>query len=220
MTFARLTIPRGLPPGIRRVLYLDADLLVLDDLSALWGFEMEDAPVAAVVDGLDAQIRRNDPAAVGVPRVARYFNAGVLLIDVARWQSYRVTERAVEYLKANPFSPFSDQDALNVACDGQWASLPLRWNFQEHRVTAIDALPLHARPGIVHFVTSLKPWHASSCSLNVSFYDSYRDRTAFARTRIGKWSDVPKGWWYQLKRSLLRPAWDVAIKGYRAARQS
>ena len=220
MTFARLTIPDGLPPDIRRVLYLHADLLVLDDLGSLWNFPMEDAPVAAVLDSLDPLIHRNDHSMAGVPRVERYFNAGVLLIDIPRWKSCGVADRALTYLAMNPASPFSDQDALNVACDGQWATLPARWNFHNHFETAIEDLPPNARPGIVHFVTGVKPWRPASCSVNASFYGSFRDRTLFARTRFEKLCDVPKNCWYRLKRSLLRPAWRVAVRHWGAARQS
>ncbi|MFZ4071055.1 MAG: cation:dicarboxylate symporter family transporter, partial [Caulobacterales bacterium] len=49
-TYARLFAPRLLPTELRRVIYLDSDLLVLEDLAALWAEPMADAACLAVPD--------------------------------------------------------------------------------------------------------------------------------------------------------------------------
>jgi len=182
MTYARFLIPTIFAEGISRVLYLDADLLVLGTLDGLRDAELGDAPVGAVLDGMEPRRKAGAPGTERVPRVEAYFNAGVLLIDLDRWRSERISERSLAYLAAHPDTPYSDQDALNVACDGAWRRLDGRWNVQNHDETRFSAIPLAERPGIVHFVTSAKPWKPSSLSLNAALYDSFRDRTRFARS--------------------------------------
>jgi lipopolysaccharide biosynthesis glycosyltransferase len=183
MTYARFLIPWVFPETISRVLFLDADLLVLDDLEKLVGEDLEGAIVGAVLDlGIDQKIKDNNPRVSNVPRVRDYFNAGVLLIDLDRWRSEKISERAIEYLSRHPQSPFSDQDALNVACDGRWKKLDARWNAQDHANKEFSTMNREQLPGIIHFVTSLKPWDARSLSLNARFYDAFRNRTCFART--------------------------------------
>jgi lipopolysaccharide biosynthesis glycosyltransferase len=189
VTFARLQIPSTLADATR-ALYLDADTLVLNDLGPLWQTNLGGAYLGAVVDSLDSRVKGADPRVAGVPRVRDYFNAGVLLIDLDRWRRDRVSERAVEYLFRFPNTPFADQDALNVACDGCWKQLDPHWNFQDPGTTRIDALPPDRRPAIVHFITVDKPWDAASLHVNAAFYDAYRARTRFARGLGGRLRDA------------------------------
>jgi len=204
-TYARLLISSIFPDGVHRALYLDADTLVLDDLSPLWEMDLEGAVLGAVPDeGLGTEVRLGNENLAAVPGVRDYFNAGVLLIDLARWREEGIPEKALEYLKRYPHSPFSDQDALNVACDGLWKRLDPRWNYQAHCKRRISDLRAPQRPGIVHFVTWVKPWDARCPRLNAEFYDDFRTRTSFARTPADKLVDALKVIWSRLKSVLKR----------------
>lgn len=216
MTFARLLAPELLPSSVQKYLFLDADLLVLDDLQGLWNTCLGSAVLGAVTDGIDASLKTNSPDAARVPRVETYFNAGVLLVDVANWKSNHVTEKALDYLSAHLATPYADQDALNVACDRVWRSLPERWNFQSHLRVQLDRLNKQELPGICHFITCNKPWLPMSGSANAAFYEAYRARTAFARTRMRKASEavvrliermdnaLKHGTWYRRWRTRVR----------------
>jgi len=204
MTYARFLIPRIFPDTVSRVLYLDADILVLNDLSELWETNLEGAVLGAVLDGLDPQLKSDRPGLEEIPRVCSYFNAGVLLIDLQRWRKEGVSERALAYLRKHPLSPYADQDALNVVCDARWKQLDRRWNFQEHYRKRLAGTPPAERPGIVHFVTSSKPWKVTSLSVNAAFYNSFRSRTGFARSRRDAVWEVLQGVWYRLRREMNR----------------
>jgi lipopolysaccharide biosynthesis glycosyltransferase len=219
-TFARLLIPAAFEDTVARVLYLDADILVLDDLAPLWETDLDGAVVAAVLDRVDPQLKAGAAGLDGLPRVQDYFNAGVLLIDLHQWRRERITERALAYSASHPDSPYSDQDALNVVCDRRWKRLPRRWNFQDHFDTRISAMPPERRPAIVHFISGFKPWKASSVSLNAALYDGYRARTRYARGLRERLRDVLAGAWYRakpvLRRStLLTTAWS-RVKSWRS----
>lgn len=184
MTFARLLIPRVIPASVSKVMYLDADVLVLGALQPLWETDLDGAVLGAVTDGFgDEILKRGEASSVGLPQVRDYFNAGVLLIDLEEWRKKRITERALEYLERYPRSLFGDQDALNFACDKVWKKLDPRWNFHNHRNRRISDLPLNDRPEIVHFVNSDKPWKNS---INTEFYNGFRRRTLFAQTPLDK----------------------------------
>ncbi|MCK1328785.1 MULTISPECIES: glycosyltransferase family 8 protein [unclassified Bradyrhizobium] len=203
-TYARLLIPELFPESAPKVLYLDSDILVLGELAPLWDTDLGDAAVGAVLDGLDAQIKSGTSAVNDIPRVEHYFNAGVLLINLPKWRERRISERALQYLEQNPKSPFSDQDALNVACNGAWKKLDPRWNFIDHyERTDIQCLAPERRPGIVHFATWRKPWNAKALSVNSAFFDSFRKRTQFARSRL------------DISRDALRASWSLTKRGLR-----
>ncbi|HEY8037341.1 MAG TPA: glycosyltransferase family 8 protein [Methylobacter sp.] len=218
MTYSRFLIPSIFPDTVSKVLYLDADLLVLDDLNALWETDLEGAVLGAVKDALDTYVKSNEeafaevPRLKEIPRVRNYFNAGVLLIDLDRWREEQISEKSLKYLAQHPTLPFADQDALNVICDGLWKQVKARWNFQDHYEKRISDMNPDVRPGIVHFVTRFKPWKPSSASVNALFYDAFRNRTLFARTPQEKLWEVFEGIWCRFRSILWRSAFYQLIK--------
>jgi len=219
MTYSRFLIPKIFPDNVSKVLYLDADLLVLDDLNALWETDLEGAIVGAVMDMVDPYLKGKEglvgvPRLKEVPRVSNYFNAGVLLIDLDRWRKERISERSLEYLTQNPTLPFADQDALNVVCDGLWKQVEPRWNFQDHCEKSISDMKQDMRPGIVHFISKFKPWKPSSNSVNASFYDDFRGRTRFARTFGEKFWEMIEDIRYRFSSVLSRYTFGRIIKSH------
>jgi lipopolysaccharide biosynthesis glycosyltransferase len=210
-TFARLMIPELLPRNISRVLYLDADILVLNDLEELQKSKLNGAAVGAVLDRLDSRLKRGETLwTEDLPSVKNYFNAGVLVIDLERWRVNRISERAFDYLREYPRSPLSDQDALNVVCDGAWAQLDPRWNFLNDHNSRITSML--QRPAIIHFAGPMKPWQIGVRDPNGRLYDLVRSRTLFARSKGDTAIDLLKaplrfvesGVWWQVKRELRR----------------
>lgn len=207
-TYARFLIPMILPEEISRALYLDADVLVLEDLGPLCDLDLDGATVGAVLDErVTAHLQTGSTTLAGfpLPRVQSYFNAGVLLIDVPRWRRERVAEKAVGYLNRCPHSLYSDQDALNFACDGAWKRLDCRWNyFQIDLKKPLADLNQDEHPGIVHFQGGSKPWDPRTLNLNAAFYDVFRTRTSFPRTTRERLTNGPHIAWARLKTTLRR----------------
>jgi len=207
-TYGRLLLPDALPAHQRRVLYLDADILVLQDLQPLWEAELHGASIGAVLDGLDSARRAGGPGLEHVPRVQRYFNAGMLLMDLPRWRSRGIAARALRFLQANPRTPYSDQDALNVACDGDWQPLDPKWNCQAlYHFGPLDRGARHELPGIVHFITGDKPWVAARPNPHARFYNAYRRRTRFARRTRERLQDSATSAWAYAKLALKKVPW-------------
>jgi lipopolysaccharide biosynthesis glycosyltransferase len=202
MTFARLLVPAALPNHASKVLYLDSDLIVLGDLSSLWESDLNGKPVGAVLDSIDGRLQANAPEFEHVPRVGAYFNAGVLLIDLERWRAEKISEQALDYLQKHPMLPYCDQDAINVTCDGRWARLHPRWNYQDHLEETIEELPKDQWPGVVHFCTRLKPWKPGCLHPQAPLYDDFRRRTRFARGTASVASDYLEETWWRVKRFL------------------
>lgn len=213
ITYARLLLDR-LIPDAKRVIYLDADTLVLTDLRKLWSTQLLGAPVGAVIDGAIPDRKVNDGAQPGRPEVLCYFNAGVLLIDLERWRATGVTMVATEYILRYPDSPYSDQDALNVALDGAWTKLDYRWNCQAHlRFHDLKSYPEAERPFLLHFVTSGKPWNFLVLNANAGIYDLVRDRTEYARTWRDRGRDSIRRGCAHLKASCQRSREGMIVYG-------
>jgi lipopolysaccharide biosynthesis glycosyltransferase len=133
--------------------------LVKGDLSPLFAIDVGDAAFAAVTD---VAIKTTDSESSGVRDRSRprpYFNGGVLVIDIPRWRSSGLGERALQYATATDEPlPWVDQDALNAVA-GEWRELDYVWNFQSAQLSAQDPR-LYRRAAVVHF-TGQKPWRGS-----------------------------------------------------------
>jgi len=159
----RLLLPSVLK-DIDRVVYLDCDLVVLNDIATLYDTDLSDFSLAAC---LDFWLTGSPPFAppgwcadewhkylrevVRLSDGKAYFNAGVMVMDLKRFRSTSLTHAAEEFLgKTNYETPFVDQEALNHAVDGAFVRLDTRWN-------VLAALG-HSDPWIIHYAGPYKPW--------------------------------------------------------------
>jgi lipopolysaccharide biosynthesis glycosyltransferase len=123
--YARLFIP-DLLPGNDRVLYLDCDTLVDDDLSGLFRMDMRGRPLAL---GGDC-IPRAYKAFIRHPADRPYYNSGVMLMDPVRWRELGCTKLVLDELDspAGP-NPLGDQDVIVRRLSGMTFPLGPKWNF-------------------------------------------------------------------------------------------
>jgi lipopolysaccharide biosynthesis glycosyltransferase len=184
-SYYRLALPKRLPLEMDRIIYLDTDVIVLRDIAELWHTDMKGHVVAAVDDpGVSPP---EFAARWGLPAAQiGYFNAGVLLVDLAAVRGKGVFDTALDFLMTKQdLLPFMDQDALNYALWNQWHRLDPAWNVQ--RTAAIcgetlqDVRPgtKRYRPAIVHYTTEHKPWLPNTYTPYAWLYWRYLKRTPF-----------------------------------------
>jgi UDP-D-galactose:(glucosyl)LPS alpha-1,3-D-galactosyltransferase len=162
----------------RVVLYLDVDLLVLDDIRDLLRSPLDGALFGAVRDAQHPVIGRGISLpgwrSLGIPAGRDYFNSGVLLLDLDRCRDADLFNRCRRFLNDYPqHARFWDQDALNWAADDRWLRLDRRWNtfplsalsrVPEYENYAEDILPVRQliadeeTAAILHFAGPDKPW--------------------------------------------------------------
>ncbi len=160
VTYFRLLLPELLPDHIGKVLYLDGDLLVRQDVAPLWDTEIGTIDLAAVPDrdlaGRLVRVRGNLPhhRAFDLDPDQPLFNMGVMLINLARWRAREISARAFGMLRClGAETRWYDQDVLNVICHGYFRELSPRWNARPNDPSGPGSA------GIVHFLTANKPWH-------------------------------------------------------------
>ena len=201
--FLRLLIPEVVPERYRRVLYLDSDLVVSDDVSKLWRLPDEGKAFWAAYD---EGVRGTNYVGetlnfAGVPADKPYFNSGVMLIDLPRWKAARLSEQAQAVLNEHSDRCINvDQDALNIVGVGNWSVLPPRWNFQVAGSQSWSAPPAPGETiGITHFINE-KPWNLDTRCLRQGTFDEalrasgWYTTLQFRRHRLRKQSTALKHW--------------------------
>lgn len=167
ITYLRLWLPDALCDRYDRILYLDADTYpATSDLSRLFEVDLGPHSIAAVLDKLQWQNQTQpilDFKAQGM-NITSYFNAGVCLFDVARYNARDLLGQMCAINRAGTPLQHHDQSLLNLATQGKWAELSPRWNWQWS-----DRFPTFTRianPLLHHFGGAPKPWDAARLPTN------------------------------------------------------
>ena len=171
-TFYRLLLPAMLPLQIEKIIYIDVDVIVIGDLAELYNIPIPGVPIAAVPDPVEW-----DRLDLDIPDRANYFNAGVLLINIALWKSQHIAEKAIKFLKEHPEKAiYVDQDALNAVLIGNWLKLGDKFNYTYRVVPRASQTFLNEllkSKTIIHYNESVKPWHRHSASPLKYVYHNY-----------------------------------------------
>ncbi len=175
-TYFRLFLPE-LYPQYNKVLYLDSDIVILDDIANLYNINMGDNLVAAAPDDI---IQSNKvfqdyvEKVVGVSDYKHYFNAGVLLMNLDQLRKFNFQEKFVYLLSTIKFSVAQDQDYLNRLCKGRVKLLSVAWDRMPIPNDKIKDEDIK----ILHFNFACKPWHFEDV-LYKEFFWEYAKKTEF-----------------------------------------
>jgi lipopolysaccharide biosynthesis glycosyltransferase len=181
--YYRLLTPYLLSQKITKVLYLDVDLVILKDISELWKIDFNNHIVAATQDFLESCGNAiSNCIELGIDPRAKYFNSGVLLIDLKKWREQDISKKVIrcrlsneEAVRASSHYSY-DQFGLNIILVNQWHVLAPQWNYSPGPEKS------DISPSIVHYYGDVKPWKPKCKEefrqhfvhyLNQTFYGDY-----------------------------------------------
>lgn len=138
----RLILPRLIAAPAARLLLLDSDMIINATLRPLIDIDMGGRTLAAVGDRFVMKHYRR----------ARYFNAGMMLLDIDRFNRDDLGGRAMRWLAEQTTRPdFLDQDALNIVTKDSWVDVDRRWNYFHADDPAHFTLADYQAAHIIHF---------------------------------------------------------------------
>jgi lipopolysaccharide biosynthesis glycosyltransferase len=198
VVYQRLMIPQMLPESVSRAIWLDCDMVIWQDVARLWDLDVGDHYLLAAQDMIVPHVSSFMGIAryeqLGIPASAKYFNAGVMLVNLALWRDHDVVAKVVDYLERyREDVVFLEQEALNAVLAGRWGELDPRWNqnasvtgqpfFRPRHLEAETYERLVRDPWIVHFTGRIKPWTTRKASRSRALYYRYLDETPWAGWR-------------------------------------
>lgn len=160
-----------------RCLYLDTDVIVTGSLEHLFELNLNSNCIAAVED-----VTFKNHEKLGLARGVKYFNSGVLMIDIPKWRKAKIRERVIDaVIEKSSLIQFVDQCGLNLVLNGEWEILDHSYNFQTGHLVEFSAKDIPPLPAIIHFTGSEKPSHFANNHPFRSIYWQYRNQTAGKR---------------------------------------
>lgn len=174
--YLRLALPFALAEDYDRILYLDSDIFIQGgDFSALLDLDFAPHPIAAVRDNTQWRTPNRRPKqfkVLGLPG-APYFNAGVILMHVVRYNDQDLLAQCVALGKAHADKMIRhDQNLYNAVLQGGWAEISPTWNWQFSWASRLFAAT--CEPHLVHFIGPTKPWRDPTGQLSPRYANAMR----------------------------------------------
>lgn len=166
-TYYRYLIPE-LKPELDKAIYLDCDLVVKQSLSELWNMPLESNYAAACEDTWAYPVF-DWKLELGLKEKSFYFNAGVLLLNLAQMRIDKLKSTLFECsARINNTMKYQDQDVLNLVLEDKVKLLPVKWNLQQTaffdtgstRYSSEEIEVARVNPAIIHFSGAIKPWQS------------------------------------------------------------
>ncbi|KAF6168269.1 hypothetical protein GIB67_021945 [Kingdonia uniflora] len=172
LNYARIYLADIIPVDVGRIIYLDSDIIMVDDIAKLWGVELGDKVVAAPeychtnITKYFTDMFWRDPGLAGTfnGRKPCYFNTGVMVVDVEKWRQGDYTQKVENWMKVQKqkriyhlgsLPPFLLVLAGNIkAVDHRWNQHGLGGDNLEGKCRSLHPGPI----SLLHWSGKGKPW--------------------------------------------------------------
>lgn len=148
-----------------KILYIDSDTIVVDNIEDLWNIDLGDNVIAGVYEpgewnkhlwtyGLDDT----------------YINSGVLLMDLKKIKEEKLDDSMIYLLNHNKYA-FPDQDVINLVCRNRVKHISNIYNSSE-TTGIVD------KAKIIHYIRGNKGWLKQSKRSEIwyNYHDEYIEK--------------------------------------------
>ncbi|MBR2997606.1 MAG: glycosyltransferase family 8 protein [Bacilli bacterium] len=205
IVLARLLIDKLLPKNMERVLYIDGDTIVRNDISDFYHMNLNGKTIGMSIEPTIDKKRIEVLHMGNYP----YCNAGVLLIDLKKWRKNNVGENVIDYYRSGNGKFFAhDQDSLNGYMKKEIKIISPKYNYYNifdqysykflskimrpidysKYVSEKDYNEAKKNPSIIHYLGEERPWRKGNTHKYRKDYKKYLSMT--------DWHDTEdeKGW--------------------------
>jgi len=179
--YMRLFMSYIVPASIKKILYMDVDMIILEDISNLWNIDISDYVVGAVMDCRVTTLDNNwggvlNYKQLGLDGKHPYVNSGLQLMNTEKWRENNMAKRIIDAINNNvKYAQYAEQYALNTILPTiKWLQLPAKWN-------VFSTEDYRGNEGIIHFIAR-KPIHTTYAGkpFYKDLFYKYLNQTAWA----------------------------------------
>lgn len=204
-TYFRFLLPLILK-NEKLLYYIDADIICLQNADELFDIKLGSNIIGAVPDLSWMNKKRNK--ALNLTEHT-YFNAGMLVIDIKKWNEFKTFEKVIRAIQSEPKKfRYLDQDALNLI-------LTKHIQYLETKFNCIDTDSINKNDIVLlHFAAHPKPWNiafpiSKICnSFNKNLYSYYEKQTPWKNIEL----EMPRN--YKEMKQYAESLWKVNKKFY------
>ena len=174
--YYRIFIP-SLFPDYDKALYLDADIVVIDDISKLYFEELGDNLLGAITDDVvngNDSFKKYSETVLGI-KPTQYFNSGILVMNLKELRKFEIENKFVHLIGTYNFDTIApDQDYLNYLCRGKVKYIHKGWDKMPMEDNDFSDDDLH----LIHYNMFRKPWHYSEVPYE-DFFWNYAKKSSY-----------------------------------------
>ena len=153
---------------VDKVLCLDSDLVVLEDISKLYDTNIKDKLVGAV---MDLSVENSSQETEDVEKAynigpSRYFNTGVLLMNLRQMRKINFKQKYLKTLQDFDSVVSPEQDCFNVVCKYQVSYIDFYWN-----VMPLEDVCPDDEVKLINYNKLWKPWICEKTKFSKEFWN-------------------------------------------------
>ncbi|MDR0911693.1 MAG: glycosyltransferase family 8 protein [Methanobrevibacter sp.] len=201
VSYYRLFLSSLIDEKVDRIIYLDADTLVLDSLKNVWNIDLKDKSVAGVIDYFSFRPTKAFKLIKDLDENIDYINAGFMILDLNKWRKNNLEKEFLNILGLFDWGKYLlDQGMINYLFKGNFIVLNPKYNLYESLCVFKDYLSLLEfdtlydkdillsaikNPVVLHFPFDTdKPWVSKNSSLPNDIFKKYVDLSPFNNEEV------------------------------------
>lgn len=183
--YFRLFASKYLPKNIERVLYLDTDIIVINDLTKLYNIDFENNYYIGATN-IRKMMHKFNEFRLGIKKDSAYINTGVLLINLKELRKIDVETKINKYIRKNKRKlMLPDQDIISALYGNKIKLIDnLKYNLGDrglylhnkiNKNNQIDINWVIKNTVIIHYYGKNKPWNKNYKGILNCFYNDIVD---------------------------------------------
>lgn len=225
--FSRLFCGEVLPVQIDKVLYLDCDTIITENLSQVFEIIDNEKPIYGVLDCIGKGYKKN----IGLNKKAPYVNCGVLLLNLNLLRSMDMNTMIENFLsKYSTKVYYADQDIMNGTFSKYLGVLEPKYDVMsiEFDYPYKDILRMRkpdgyynekelndavSHPYIIHYTTNMltiRPWYSNSDHPKKEEFLKYKNASPWAQEKLSSFC-ISKAKNYRLYHFLLKLPHKISV---------
>ena len=195
--YNRLFMDSLLPEELSRALYFDSDLIITQDIGAIYDLPMDGLLFRGAEDSISSVYKSR----YDLPPESHHINSGVMLCNLTMMRALDFDAVITKFLAIHRYRiVMGDQQIINEVFHDKIGALPLAWNVHgmmfksgwvtekvgsDNTMDPEEALRAIANPAVIHYTFKRKPWTSLEHPRSRTWH-RYNEKTPF---RVG----LPKG---------------------------
>jgi len=174
-----------------KIIYLDSDIVLQTDVAYLYREDLSGCSVGAIKDTWVSIVDKDNEfcfngfynyakRVLNITNINKYFNSGVLLIDVIKFLEKEYFQQFIKIGEINN-QYFHDQNILNSVLHNDLKLLDPLWNMQinQNDGMLLNDISDYKNAKILHFCSKFKPWNKSDKNLWDIYWWQYARKSPF-----------------------------------------